>query len=273
MLNKILVSGASGIDQGILELARKMGLETGGWVSSGFIKKIPHISEEGGFSIVDHENETERMYQNLIHADGVFMLFEKEPDPILEDIRESAGKHSISCKLMDISQSPVFQSAMEFEDWCTENRISTVFITMGREKPSGDFERVIFDFLETAFHILFIDPKVYHTNFPFPAGNFPQSPVIAIPQDVDQAVEMLLERLTFREKTIILNSSVKKLATIANSFEGYIKNEFRLWEGNERLLASCLSVAGEDINKDPVFVIMRELKKKLNNHPSVLKVL
>jgi hypothetical protein len=84
------------------------------------------------------------------------------------------------------------------------------------------------------------------------------------PQTVAQAVDKIIEDMSFKDKTWIANLDAEKLKAFHASYGIFLRNEFRLW-GNDPLLQSCCQVAGlKEIEVDQAsFVILKEIQRKL----------
>jgi len=84
------------------------------------------------------------------------------------------------------------------------------------------------------------------------------------PATVEQAVDTLIEDMSFKDKSWIANMDDEKLRTFHASYGIFIRNEFRLW-GNDPLLQSCRKFAGnEEIEIDQAsYLILKEIRCKL----------
>jgi hypothetical protein len=86
-----------------------------------------------------------------------------------------------------------------------------------------------------------------------------------LPQTVDDAIKILISKLSLKDKTTIANLAEKDLPTLQFTLGTYIGSEFGLWSGNRRLLYSCSVIAREEY-LHPDFaptVITEELWKRL----------
>jgi hypothetical protein len=88
---------------------------------------------------------------------------------------------------------------------------------------------------------------------------------VDLPQTVDDAVKILISKLSLKDKTTIANMTEKDLATLQFTLGTYIGSEFGLWSGNRKLLYSCSVIAREE-NLHPDYapiIITEELWKRL----------
>jgi len=85
------------------------------------------------------------------------------------------------------------------------------------------------------------------------------------PKSVEEAVDLLIDRLSIREKYQIAKMTQDDLTGLHFSLGLGIRNEFGLWAGNKDLLESCASLVGQEIihPDDASALIIKELWKKL----------
>ena len=94
------------------------------------------------------------------------------------------------------------------------------------------------------------------------------------PSTVDEAVELLMEELSFGDRTIVANMQEEDLANLDVVFGMRIRAEFRIGHGNKDLLESCRMESGQP-TADTVLatsIIIKCLWKAIQDTP-VLRVL
>ena len=89
-----------------------------------------------------------------------------------------------------------------------------------------------------------------------------------LPETVDQTVEQLLSDITLNNEIQILAMQEEDLMNLHFSLAAYIRNQFRLWTGNEALMESCRSAFGnQDLHVDDVsMVIVKALWERLKRN-------
>lgn len=60
-----------------------------------------------------------------------------------------------------------------------------------------------------------------------------------LPKTLEEAVNVLLSALSEEDKEALKNTPEEDLITLHHGLGTYIRNEFDLWTGNDRLLKSC----------------------------------
>jgi len=85
------------------------------------------------------------------------------------------------------------------------------------------------------------------------------------PKSMEEAVDLLIDKLSIREKYQIAKMTQDDLAGLHFSLGLGIRKEFGLWAENKDLLASCASLVGQEIihPDDASALIIKELWKKL----------
>ena len=94
------------------------------------------------------------------------------------------------------------------------------------------------------------------------------------PKTVGEAVELLMEELSFGDRTIIANMKEKDLGDLDFALGKRIRFEFKLGNGNDELMQSCSFESGQQsINFDLALnFIIKKLWEKVQV-TSVLKVI
>jgi len=80
------------------------------------------------------------------------------------------------------------------------------------------------------------------------------------PGTVDEAVNLLVEELSFGDRTIIANLKEEDIGILDFAFRKRIKGEFGLGNGNKKLLQSCRFGSGQpsiDLESASSFIIKK----------------
>jgi hypothetical protein len=142
---------------------------------------------------------------------------------------------------MDIHTTPQFLAATEVNQWVIDNRIE--ILNVAGSKASGDPK-----IYEDTAHILegaillgmaATDPKdqirdsakaEYLKKVPVP------------PREVDEALGLLIERMSLKDKAIVANMGEDELASLDKNLGVYIKDTFRIAHNTE-LMTACRSLS------------------------------
>jgi hypothetical protein len=81
------------------------------------------------------------------------------------------------------------------------------------------------------------------------------------PQTVEEAAQLLLSDLLTQHLQVLSQMSKNEFEALCDSVTPYLIDEFRLWQGNDALLNSCLSHDTEET--DPARIILNKVKEIL----------
>src|SRR5262245_30040599 len=81
------------------------------------------------------------------------------------------------------------------------------------------------------------------------------------PQTVDEAVQMLLARLTEAQRQNIRDRDWDGLYPMHHGLGADIRNTFGLWRGNQALLDSCGAFEADDASMEIIRALWRKLRQ------------
>ena len=88
-------------------------------------------------------------------------------------------------------------------------------------------------------------------------------PKYTLPATVDEAAEVLISDLTTQQMTAMAQMSDQEFDRLCDTLVPYLQHDFRLWTGNEKLLANCFDCAEKGVSTDPMRIIMDRVRSKL----------
>jgi hypothetical protein len=233
-VRKIIVASIHGVGKTALETAEKWNLRRGGLVSKRKIMADRRFAEHHCLKPTETVT-SDPVPQNVQASDGTLIF-----SPAQTRETRSAALHEAQAQekpwlQIDIDRGHAFRSAHRIRDWIYKNRIRTLFVDGPVEE---EFSRPAGDILETVFHLDSIESE---------AGYRFQSSKAAIsrldktkPKSIDEAVQLLLDNFSFKEKSRLARSSEKDAAELFFHLGEFIRNELRWWEENPKLMAACL---------------------------------
>jgi hypothetical protein len=81
------------------------------------------------------------------------------------------------------------------------------------------------------------------------------------PRTVEEAAQLLLSDLLIQHLQVLSQMSNSEFEALCDHVTPYLIDEFRLWQGNDALLNSCLSQDAEEA--DPARIILNKVKEIL----------
>jgi hypothetical protein len=91
-----------------------------------------------------------------------------------------------------------------------------------------------------------------------------------MPKTVDEAAEILISDLLIQHLQTLSQMDEEDFNVLCEKVTPYLLEEFKLWEGNNNLLESCLKV--DQNGNDPARVILRAVKNKLHDFSCFLLI-
>ncbi len=92
-----------------------------------------------------------------------------------------------------------------------------------------------------------------------------------LPRTVDEVADLLIADLPPREMVTLSSMDEGDFLRLYDSVAQYVLDEFKIWTGNDDLLASCLAEpSGNDEATDPAMIILRRVWQKLSDFPEIL---
>ena len=266
MLKKIVSGGQTGADRAALDVAIKLGIPHGGWIAKGRLAEDGPLSSLYQLKEMSSASLADRTEQNVTDSDGTLIIsYGKLSGGSLYTL-EMTLKHGRPCLHVNLDIIYAFNAARDISSWIAKNKIETLNVAGPRISKDPEIYKAVFDILEAAVYMGLIgtdiiDPLSAAHKKPGKAYN---------PKTVEEAVDILISKMSLKEKNRIANTPENELAML--SLSTIISNEF-LGKGNEGLLESCRTVASEDDfqENDVSIVIVKALWKKLQE-TNVLRI-
>lgn len=85
------------------------------------------------------------------------------------------------------------------------------------------------------------------------------------PRTVDEAVDVLISDLTTQQMAAMGSLSDEAFDQLCEQLAPYLQDDFRLWSGNDELLSDCFENADSQTETDPMRIIMRRMRLRLQD--------
>jgi hypothetical protein len=94
-----------------------------------------------------------------------------------------------------------------------------------------------------------------------------------LPRTVDEVADLLIADLPLADRATLSRLDDHDFGRLHQTVAGYIINEFKLWNGNDELLASCMAVVERGgKSSDPSMVILERVRSRLRDYAEVFVV-
>lgn len=274
-IEKIISGAQTGADRAALDFAIEYEIDHGGWVpegrraEDGLIDGSYRVEELAGGGYV------ERTEQNVIDSDGTLIVSRGDLTGGSLLTREMAEKHAKPCLHVNIGEVIVFDASIDVYEWLRAHDIRVLNVAGPRASKDDRVYETVWNLLEMVLHIDAISGAMPNLSSADAGAVQAADREPALPQTVDEAVEMLLAQLTKKTKSRIAGRQDKALDDFENDLRRYIVEQSGLASGNPALLSACCQAAGKsdmDISA-AALIIMQELGQRLREmgHLRVVK--
>ena len=264
MLKKIISGGQPGADRAALDAAIELGIPHGGWIPKGRITENGPLPDKYCLREMATDSYPASTVQNVIESDGTLIVSHGELTGGSAYTRKMAMKHGKTWFHADLNRLPTFQAAMLIDDWINQNGIEILNVAGPRATKDRSIYGLVTVILELV--VTLTTAQTDTTGPPNDVKNINGSKITEQPKTIDEAVNLLIPKLSLKDKSAIAKMSADDLGNLHFSFGLYIRNRL-LYPRNERLLESCRAVAMDKYlhwDQAPAVIIKRiweELKK------------
>ncbi len=257
MVRKIVSGGQTGADRAALDFAMEWNIPHGGWIPKGRLAEDGRLPDKYRLKEMNSTDYARRTEQNVIDSDATLIFSHGKLTGGSLLTKRMAMKHGRPWLHMDLLITNAFSAAQSVHLWFNEQGIHVLNVAGPRESQDKRIYRATFDILEAAFQMSLISSHMD------PSFGRSQRP----PETVDQAVERLVAKLTFKDKGKIARMGYGDLKGLNRSLGPYITDNFGLQDGNKALFSSCSFVLGKKSvsEAEAIFLIIRKLWENLQS--------
>lgn len=162
MINKVISGGQTGADISAVIVAKKYGLETGGWMPKGFITQAgprPDYAKIYGMQEHSSPKYAPRTYANVKDSDGTLRiagdLYSAGEICTMKAIEQYKKPH-FDISLVEVA--PWKERAESVLTWLAENDILVLNVAGNTEKTFPGTAGEVLDFMEVLFQEMGLEP-------------------------------------------------------------------------------------------------------------------
>jgi hypothetical protein len=234
-INKIISTGAFGAESAALDVAIKLGFKHGGYASDRTGRFGAKVTSRFDLTEEPFESPLGAAKANMNEADGTLFFTQGEPGQDIQHLIEYATEQNHPFWQVDLEQTSPLQAAFQTNIWWTKHSIVTLHVTGSDDQ---DIYQEVYESLYSTF-VLGMEEAAAQDHTAFYR--------IPIPKTVEEAVRILMDELSLRDKVAIAKMSAEETEDLHFGLGQFIRNRFGFWEGNPRLLLDCAEDAGRDI--------------------------
>ncbi len=234
-LRKIISGGQTGADRAALDIAIRMGIPHGGWISKDRLTEDGTLPDRYRLTEMPTRSFPKRTEQNVVDSDGTLIFSYGRLTRGSALTRRLAMKHRRHWLHVDLTKQTRFQAARSITDWLRQNNIKALNVAGTRASKSPVIYDAVKVTMEAVCYMDLVDEALIQR----------QPPEAPVPRSVEHATDHLAASLGSREKHLIAKMNARYLDVLHFSLGQYARNHFGLWGGNQELIESCRSHLGE----------------------------
>jgi hypothetical protein len=241
MIRKIISSGQCGVESAALDTAIKLGIAYDGWTPLGRRNDDGRLPAEYDLKETSSPGFEEALKKNILLADGLLVISKGVQTTRSTQAVRMALKQERQFLHIDLKQYGLFEAASLSCSWLFQKQIKTVYVT----GPSDLEEPLIYGqaqkLLETAFYLGYVKSELQS---PRGSGDFANAGQedAGWPATVEDAVGRLKASMSLKDRTTLANMQADELDRLSSGLGEYIKKNFGLYTGNEKLMQSCAKI-------------------------------
>ena len=241
MIKTIISGGQTGADRAALDVALNFNIPHGGWIPKGRKTENGHLPDKYRLQEMPTDGYPARTEKNVLEADGTLIISHGKLSGGSALTRKMAMKHGKPWYHADLNKLPTFQAAMIIDDWISTNGIKVLNVAGPRDSEDPSIYGLVTVILELVLNLSKVkgetpeSPDVTEANLPL----IPKQP-----QTVDEAVNLLISKLSLKDKSALARMSAADLGNLHSTLGLYIRNML-IYPRNDTLLESCRQESGD----------------------------
>ena len=232
MIKRIISGGQTGADRAALDFAIKMDLPYGGWVPKGRLAEDGPLPGKYQLQEMPTKNYPKRTEQNVIDSDGTLIISHGKLTGGSRLTKEFAENQKRPCLHIDLNETSTPEAAEQVIQWIFENHIGVLNIAGSRASKDPKIYSGVYELLETIFYT-----AISEKNLVAIRGT-------GMPTTVEEAVKRLIANMPLKFRANMSRMDEGELINLHFTLGAFIRNQFRLWSGNEDLLCDCRQISG-----------------------------
>ena len=156
MLRRVISGGQTGADLAGLLAARKVGIETGGWIPKGWLTELGPRPVLKKLGLREHTSDKypPRTKQNILDSDATLIIAEHldRGSALTRDLCYRLHKPVFHISLNDMEDSE--RTVQEVVHWLEKRHVQVINIAGNRESRSPGLQRQATTFLTKLFSVL-----------------------------------------------------------------------------------------------------------------------
>lgn len=214
IINKIISSGYTGAERAALDVAIKLDIPHGGWISRERSSFDPIIVKKYQLQEMSTAGTMDLAEKNVLESDAILIISNGELTGHAEVSRKFALISRRHLLHMDLYTTPALQAVSIISSWLRLNQVEILYVT----GPEAIKDPVIYDdtmyLLENALRVNFLKNIV---------DEFLDDPSAAA-RNVDDVVNRMMSEMSLKHKVSIANLKTREIQTLQYALDLYINS-------------------------------------------------
>ncbi len=257
MINKIISAGLVDVEQAALDVAIKIDIPHGGWLPNGYEKENHSLLEKYKLKEMPASSEFEHTEKNVLDSEGTLVISRGSLTGEIAQLQNMTEKRNRPFLHVDLDTSSDFLVSQTISAWISKNKINILYVTGPDARKDSELYRTTTKIFETVLYLDMMGFSLYTID---------QMSRGLTPQTVDDASDLVISKLTLKDKTAIANMNPEDLFSLHPSLGEFIKENFGLEGKNKKLIESCLLDSGKITiqEDDAAQIIIEDIWMKLS---------
>lgn len=263
-LKTIISDGRTGAGRAALDAAIHFGLPHGGWASKGTLGRDDETRGRYTLEELPAIDPRQAIVKNVQSADGTLIVAFGKLTALPRYALQMTLRHRKQLLGIDLEQYSVFEAASLVSSWLASHHIRTLFVTGNDESEYPAIYGHALHILQSTIELAFARPIMAARQVVATDPDY-RSHKLQWPHTVMEAVERILAVLSLKDKNSIAHMQAADLDRLHFTLGKYIREEFGLLTGNDKLLDACKTLGKREsvLPDEASALIVRALWQKL----------
>ena len=214
IIKKIISSGHTGAERAALDVAIKLEIPHGGWISKELVRFDPMIVKKYQMQEMPSAGTLDLAEKNLFESDAILIISKGKLTGRAEVFRKLALISRRHLLHMDLYTTPTLQGVSIISSWLRLNQVEILCVTGAEAMKDPLIYNETIYLLENALRVNFLKNIV---------DEFLNDPS-AFTQMVDDVVNRMTSEMSLKHKVSIANLNTREIQTLQYALDLYISS-------------------------------------------------
>jgi hypothetical protein len=214
IVKKIISSGHTGADRAALDVAIKLDIPYGGWISKEHSRSDPMIVEKYQLQEMPFAGTLDLAEKNVLESDALLIISKGKLTGHAEVSRKLALISRRHLLHMDLYTTPTLQVVSIISSWLRLNQVEILCVTGPEAMKDPRIYKETMYLLENALRVNFLKNII---------DKFLDDPS-ASTRNVDEMVNRMISEMSLKQKVSVANLKTREIQTLQYALDLYINS-------------------------------------------------